>query len=92
MNDAEKNRLFDALEQARWSWRDGALYAPNGTMWLDGADPWNGDLRSFRDRMVGRVERIQRNLQGSSKEDADDNARALVDAAALVEVLNTLLK
>jgi len=32
MTPDDKKRLFDALEQASWSWRDGALYAPNGTM------------------------------------------------------------
>ena len=58
MDTAEKNRLFGELGNAGWTWRDGALYAPNGTMWLDGKDPWTEDLRSFRDRMIGRVERI----------------------------------
>jgi len=89
MDEVEKKRLFEALERTRWTWRDGALYAPNGTMWLDGGDPWDGDLRSLRERMVGRVERIRRNLSASS-DHADDLQRALVDAAGLVEVLDSV--
>ncbi|MDB4946734.1 MAG: hypothetical protein JWP97_6268 [Labilithrix sp.] len=91
MDAAEKKDLFEALERAQWTWREGALYAPNGTMWLDGEDPWNGDLRSFRDRMIGRANRIRQNVQ-ASLEHADDVERSLVDAAGLMEVLDMLLE
>lgn len=91
MDEIEKQRLFEALERVRWIWRDGALYAPNGTMWLDGDDPWSEDLRSFRDRMVGRVNRIRGNLDESS-EHAEDAQRAVADAAGLLEVLDMILK
>ncbi|HRG97682.1 MAG TPA: hypothetical protein PLR99_15610 [Polyangiaceae bacterium] len=91
MDAVEKKDLFEALERAQWTWREGALYAPNGTMWLDGEDPWNEDLRSFRDRMIGRADRIRQNVQGSL-EHSDDVERSLVDAAGLVEVLDMLLK
>ena len=91
MDAAEKRELFEALERAQWTWRDGALYAPNGTMWLDAEEPWEGDLQSFRDRMTGRADRLRQNLRGST-EHADDAQRALLDASGLVEVLKLLLK
>jgi hypothetical protein len=91
MENIETQRLFDALREAGWTMREGALYAPNGTMWLSEDEPWVGDLRSFRDRMVGRVNRIKQNLEATEGEHAANFERAMVDAAGLVEVLDVLL-
>ena len=91
INAAEKKKLFEALERAHWTWRDEVLSAPHGTMWLDNEDVWDGDLRSFRDHMIGRADRIRQNLHGSS-EHADDVQRSLGDVAGLLEVLDMLLE
>jgi len=85
------NRLFDALVRAGWVWREGDLVAPNGTMWLDGKQPWQGDVRSFHARMVGRVGRLRGNLAGCAGADAADIERAVVDAQELAVALEMLL-
>jgi hypothetical protein len=91
MESAEVQRVFEALLKAGWAWQEGALVAPNGTMWLDGKDPWSGDLRSFHERMVGRVNRLRTNVDGLVGADAADVERAMLDTAGLVEVLGMLL-
>jgi len=90
MNAVEKQHLFEALEKNLWAWRGGALHAPNGTMWLDRNNPWNGDLGSFREHMKARAMRIQENLQGPAEHIEDVDA-SLTDVAGLVEVLDRLL-
>ena len=91
MDPTEVNRLFDALVRAGWTWRDGSLVAPHGTMWLDGKEPWPGDVRSFYERMIGRVARLRNNLEGLVGADAVDVEQAARDVAGLVEALGTLL-
>jgi hypothetical protein len=91
MEAGDMTRVFDALVNAGWEWRDGALYAPRGTMWLDGKEPWGGDIRSLHERMTGRVARLKNNLVGLSGTEATDLQRAVLDVEGLVSVLEGLL-
>jgi hypothetical protein len=88
----DRQRLFEALAKAGWTWRDGSLYAPNGTMWLSEDLSWVDDFGSFRDRMTERADRIKAYLDGSPQERVADSERALDDTVGLVDVLNRLLK
>ncbi len=86
----EKLRLFATLEARSWTWRDGALYAPNETLWLERDTPWHGHPRAFRERVSGRIARIvQRDVRGSPDR-ASEAARALRDAEGLITALDAI--
>jgi len=58
-------------------------------MWLFGSQPWDGDLRDFHERMVGR---LHRNMQaGWMYEDRTDHERLVADTQGLVDTLADLL-
>ena len=82
MDSSEKARLFHALVKAGWKWREGSLYAPNGTMWLDEANPWQSSLREFRERMIGRADRLRKNVVGATDEQKLDFEHAMADLAS----------
>jgi hypothetical protein len=77
------------LEARGWAWHEGFIYAPHGTMWLSGSQPWDGDLREFHERMAGR---LHRNTQaGWAYEDEADHRRLVGDARGLVDTLADML-
>lgn len=86
----DKALVFATLEERGWAWRDGALYAPNETLWLDGDAPWNGHLRAFRERVASRATRIMMTDVSGDPERAIEAERALADTLSLVAVLDTL--
>jgi len=85
--ERQRLRLFDELNKIGWRLRDGFIYAPNETMWLLVTEPWTGDLQDFRDRMVGRLER----LSNRRVDHPGAGARSAADVTGLVGVLNTML-
>lgn len=87
MDEEESEELLAALVRAGWTWRDGVLGAPNETMWLDRDLVSWGDRESFRDRMIGRRDRIRATL-ASATEDAADTRAALDDVESLLDVIN----
>ncbi|MDR3415644.1 MAG: hypothetical protein P4L83_05615 [Nevskia sp.] len=42
------------------AWKKEFIYAPNETMWLSIAKPWEGSLSDFHGRMKARLERVER--------------------------------
>jgi hypothetical protein len=89
LTELQKEQMFAGLADRRWVWREGFIYAPHGTMWLSGSRPWEGDLREFHERMVGR---LQRNMQaGWMYEDAADHRRLVEDTGGLVDTLADML-
>lgn len=89
LTDQQRVALLAALESRGWLWRDAFIYAPQGTLWLLGADPWGGDLAEFHERMCGR---LQRNVQAAAEYDNPQDYRNLVDdTSSLVEALAALI-
>jgi hypothetical protein len=89
LTERQKKQLFAGLEVRGWVWREDFIYAPHGTMWLSGMQPWSGDLRDFHERMVGR---LQRNLEaGGMYKDPADHQRLVAETRGLVEALTELL-
>jgi hypothetical protein len=88
--EADKALVFATLEERGWAWRDGALYAPNETLWLEREAPWNGHLRAFRERVAARATRIMMTDVSGDAERAIEAERALADTLSLVAVLDTL--
>jgi hypothetical protein len=89
LTERQRERLFASLEARGWVWREGFIYAPNGTMWLSGSQPWDGDLREFHERMTGR---LHRNIQARWMYEDEANHRNLVaDTRGLVDALAEML-
>ncbi|HRG96514.1 MAG TPA: hypothetical protein PLR99_09715 [Polyangiaceae bacterium] len=86
----DKALVFAVLEERGWAWRDGALYAPNETLWLEREAPWNGHVRAFRERVAARATRIMMTDVRGDAERAIEAERALADTLSLVAVLDTL--
>lgn len=89
--EADKAIVFAALEERGWRWRDGALYAPHETLWLEGAAPWNGHLRAFRERVAARASRIMMTDVSKSTARKLELEGSLKDSLSLVAVLDSLL-
>ena len=90
LTERQRQQLFSTLESNGWQWRDGFIYAPNDTMWLQGASPWGDDLREFHDRMNGRLQRNE--SHGWMYVDARDHENLVADTRSLVEALATVLR
>src|SRR5262249_29012471 len=85
LTELQREQLFAGLEARVWAWHAGFIYAPHGTMWLSGLQPWDGDLREFHERMAGR---LQRNTQaGWTYQDEADHRRLVADTRGLVDTL-----
>jgi putative SOS response-associated peptidase YedK len=89
LSDQQREALFAALLSRGWHWRDGSIYAPHGTMWLLGTQPWRGDLRDFHARMTGRLRRNQ--MARWMYERESDHQNLVSDTRSLVQVLADLL-
>jgi hypothetical protein len=89
LDEVQKKTLFDALQEKGWHSREDFLYAPNESMGLMKSQPWVEDLQDFHERMIGRLERIQRN-RDNYKIEADYN-NVFNDTAGLVEVLKKMV-
>ena len=83
-----RSDLFDALKKRGWVERDGCIYAPRATMWLDDSVPWGLDWNEFGARMIGRRERLVLD-QGI---DEDALAESMSDVSTLIEALEELLR
>ncbi len=89
LTDQQREHLLAALSSRGWQWRDGFIYAPHGTMWLCGSEPWGGDLHDFHERMSSR---LQTNEQSEEVyEDKNDHQNLVGDTRGLVEVLAEML-
>jgi hypothetical protein len=89
LTETEKKQLFAELEARGWKWREGFIYAPHESMWLSAAEPWQGDLQEFHERMTGRLDR-----NAAAREIYEDEAehRNLVsDTQGLVDTLADML-
>jgi hypothetical protein len=86
----DRDSLLKALERKGWLWNGDFIYASHKTMWLLGADPWQGDLKDFHERMSGRVERIIRNKD--YHDDAQQHQHCVDDTESLIATLEELLK
>ncbi|HZS08992.1 MAG TPA: hypothetical protein VFD58_29420 [Blastocatellia bacterium] len=82
--------LIRALEDKGWFWDGDFIYAPHRTMWLFGADPWQGEVEDFRERMSDRVHRLIRNK--AYHNDPQQYQRCVEDAESLVTAAGELLK
>ena len=83
-----RNALMSKLVQVGWTSEQGFAYAPHRTMWLLEKEPWQGDLQDFHERMLGRLDRIER----FSKHDPSyDSTRSKEDTWSLVKVLEELI-
>jgi hypothetical protein len=89
LSELEKAELFSGLKIRGWTWREAFIYAPHGTMWLLGSEPWVGDLSEFYERMLGRLER--NNQVGWMHEDMADHRDLVADTKSLVETLAEML-
>jgi hypothetical protein len=81
--------LLDALAAVGWTWRDGFLHAPKGSIWF-GVDPIESDLHEFRDRMRCRRDRLCRFREWCAAEHRDATNEALEDMEGLLAVLDRL--
>jgi hypothetical protein len=81
--------LFGKLRQQGWQQEGEFLYAPNRTIWFRCADPWQGDLSDFRERMIGRVRRI--NYNRGHYPDPADCEKVLSDTEAVIAALSGML-
>ena len=89
LTELQKEHLFTALAARGWVWREGFIYAPNGTMWLSGSHPWEGDLREFHERMTGR---LHRNIEvGPMYENVAEHQGLVADTRGLVDTLAAML-
>jgi hypothetical protein len=79
--------LFARLEEMGWTRQDDTLVAPNGTMWLDTANPWPADLKDLKDNMESRRERVERFLDT----DPDTAGPDLAGVLQILEVLRELV-
>jgi hypothetical protein len=89
INEVQKKTLFDALQEKGWHWREDVLYAPSEGFWLIKSQPWVEDLQDFHERMVARLERIQRNRDSHKIEAVYKNN--FNETADLVEVLQKMV-
>jgi hypothetical protein len=89
LDEVQKKTLFDSLQERGWHWREDFLYAPNESMWLLKSQPWIEDLQNFHERMIGRLERIQRNRNTHKTEAEYKNV--FNDTAGLIEVLKKMV-
>jgi len=87
--EKERTVLFAGLESRGWYWLEGTIYAPHSSMWLDGAQPWTGDLHDFHQRMTGRLQRIKQAGWLYSQE--NDHQNIVDDTRSLVETLFNVL-
>jgi hypothetical protein len=81
MDPEDAKRLLEALTEAGWATREGWIYAPKATMWLNCSQPWHRDLLQFREQMMGRLESLRRQTGFDS---------AVADTQSLVDVLGRL--
>ena len=89
LTEQQMEKLFAGLAIRGWVWREGFIYAPHGTMWLSGSQPWAGDLREFHERMAGRLDR---NKQAAwMYEDEGDHRGLVADTGGLVDTLVDML-
>jgi len=86
----ERDSLLKALEQRGWLWEGDFIYAPHKKMWLLGANPWQGDLADFHERMSARAERLIQ--QKSFYDDPLEHRQVVEDTESLVRTLEELLK
>jgi hypothetical protein len=87
--EQQARQLFAGLEARGWTWRDGWLYAPHGTMWLSAPVPWDGDLQEFHERMAGRLLRNRQAADGY--DDPAEHQRLVADTQGLVDTLAVML-
>jgi hypothetical protein len=88
LTDQQREALLTALLSHGWRWRDGSIYAPHGTMWLLGVDPWAGDLRDFDERMKGRL--LRNEMARCMYEREGDHEKLVSDTRSLVKALADL--
>jgi hypothetical protein len=87
MNAYERDTLVGRLRNAGWSLRDGLMYAPRETMYLDPQEPWQGDWRALRASMLSRQARIRRNVDTSEGTRRAEFEKALADVTDLLDLL-----
>jgi len=85
----ERDAILKPLERKGWFWEGDFIYAPHRSMWLLGADLWQGDMSDFLERMSARVERISRHE--SHYDDPLQHQRIIEDTESLVDTLKELL-
>ena|SRR5215212_5097986 len=85
----EREAILKSLESKGWFWEGDCIYAPHKSMWLLGADLWQGDMSDFLERMSARVERISRHK--SHYDDPLQHQRIVEDTKSLVDTLKELL-
>lgn len=90
LNNQQREGLLKMLEAKGWFWRDDFIFAPNETMSLHGATPWDKNLPDFYERMVGRKQRIIKNK--AYHRDETDHKKVVDDVSSLVDVLEELIK
>ena len=83
MDPEDAKRLLAALTGAGWLVREGWIYAPGETMWLNCDQPWHRDLSAFREQMVGRLESLR------GRPGFED---CVADTQLLVDVLGRLIE
>ncbi|HSB08756.1 MAG TPA: hypothetical protein VLM38_04555 [Blastocatellia bacterium] len=89
LSPAQRSALFEALESRSWFYRESFIYAPNQTMWLLVAEPWQADLAEFHERMAGRKERIIKNAGFHDNQEQHKNV--VSDITSLIESIESLL-
>ncbi len=89
IGEEETRRLFAALEEIGWNWKENALFAPSGSMYLTRVLSWTGGLAGLRDTMVGRSLRIRSTLEHEG--DDTGGPESLADVRGLVKVLDALV-
>ena len=85
----DRDSLLRALERKGWLWDGDFLLAPHKTMWLLGANPWQGDISDFHERMSARVERLAQ--QKAHYDDPLQHQQVVEDTQSLVGTLRELL-
>jgi hypothetical protein len=85
----ERDALLSALESNGWFREGDFIYAPHRSIWLLTADPWQGDLSDFHERMSARLGRLAQ--QGSHYDDPLRHQHVVGDTQGLVATLKELL-
>ena len=86
----QRQGLLRALEARGWVYREGLIYAPNQTLWLYATEPWQEDLTDFHERMVGRKQRIIKNV--AYHDDQEQHKNAIADTDSLIAALESVLQ